>query len=62
MFLLSTDHVYTFGRSEYGRLGLGENVSETKEPTLVKALQDEKIVAIGAGAAVSYAITSDGLC
>lgn len=59
--LSSDNHVYTFGRSEYGRLGLGENVSETIEPTLVKALQDEKIVAIGAGAAVSYAITSDGV-
>ena len=59
--LFSTDKVYTFGRSEYGRLGLGENCTEKKEPTLVKALQDKKIVAIGGGAAVSYAITSEGM-
>jgi len=57
----SDNKVYTFGRSEYGRLGLGEDAQETKTPTLVDALKDEKIVAIGGGASVSYAINSEGV-
>lgn len=59
---LGSDHkVYTLGRCEYGRLGLGEDCQEKKEPTLVTSLANKKIVAIGGGTCVSYAITSEGV-
>ncbi|XP_052285251.1 regulator of chromosome condensation-like isoform X2 [Dreissena polymorpha] len=51
-------NVYTFGRSEYGRLGLGENCTETKEPTLVKL--DKKCIQISASNSVSFALLEDG--
>ena len=51
-------NVYTFGRAEYGRLGLGENCGERKEPSLVKL--ENKCTDISAGSSVSFALTEDG--
>lgn len=51
--------VYTIGRAEYGRLGLGEDSGEKREPTLVKTLT-EKCTDIAAGQSVSLALTEDG--
>ena len=51
--------VYTLGRSEYGRLGLGEESKEKKEPTTV-TLQGGKAKNIAAGQSVSFALMEDG--
>lgn len=50
--------VYSLGRAEYGRLGLGEGVTEKSEPTSVKGITRACVVACGAS--VSYAVTKEG--
>ena len=50
--------VYAFGRTEYGRLGLGEVEEEPMEPTLVGALPH--IGSIATGTCVSFAAASNG--
>ncbi|XP_060077678.1 regulator of chromosome condensation-like [Ylistrum balloti] len=52
--------VYTIGRSEYGRLGLGEDVTtEKSEPTLVPGIPED-CTDIAAGQSVSLALTKSG--
>lgn len=50
--------VYSLGRAEYGRLGLGKGAEETSEPTLVKGM--EVASSVTCGASVSYAVTREG--
>ncbi|KAM6967957.1 regulator of chromosome condensation [Aplochiton taeniatus] len=50
--------VYSLGRAEYGRLGLGEGTQEKSEPTLVPGVGKSHLVACGAS--VSYAVTKEG--
>ncbi|XP_058859325.1 regulator of chromosome condensation-like isoform X2 [Acipenser ruthenus] len=50
--------VYSLGRAEYGRLGLGEGREEKSEPTAVPELTDAETVACGAS--VSFAVTRNG--
>ena len=53
--------MFALGRSEYGRLGLGEDsAEEAVEPTLVPSLAN--CVEVACGTAVSYAITEEGQC
>jgi len=52
--------VYSLGRQEYGRLGLGEGGSDATIPTVVSELQD--CVEVACGTAVSYAVTAGGDC
>lgn len=53
--------VYSLGRKEYGRLGLGESgLEEKSKPTVVPKLQGKKCVHVSCGTAVSYAVTNDG--
>lgn len=54
----SEGHVYSLGRAEYGRLGLGEGAEEKAEPTVVKGISAACDVACGAS--VSYAVTKEG--
>ncbi|XP_072534925.1 regulator of chromosome condensation [Salminus brasiliensis] len=54
----SEGQVYSLGRAEYGRLGLGEGAEEKSEPTPVKGLNGACVVACGAS--VSYAVTKQG--
>lgn len=53
--------MYTLGRKDYGRLGLGENSTDVDEPTVVPKLKDKKCVDIACGSCVSYAVTEEGL-
>lgn len=50
--------VYSLGRAEYGRLGLGEGAEEKTEPTPVPGIEGAQVVACGAS--VSYAATKQG--
>ena len=50
--------MYTLGRAEYGRLGLGENCGEKKEPVMVKL--EGKSTEISAGSSVSFALLDNG--
>ncbi|XP_035528821.1 regulator of chromosome condensation [Morone saxatilis] len=51
-------HVYSLGRAEYGRLGLGEGAEEKSEPTPVMGIEAASSVACGAS--VSFAVTREG--
>lgn len=52
--------VYSLGRKEYGRLGLGEGCEDVAVPTLITAFKDKKVVDISCEGNVSYAVTEDG--
>ena len=53
--------VYALGRSEYGRLGLGEEEKEDAvTPTTIPRMKD--CVEVACGTAVSYAVTRAGKC
>ena len=57
----STGKVHTVGRAEYGRLGIGENVTEKSSPQLVGVLADKKCVNVSCGTATSFAVVDSGL-
>lgn len=51
--------VYSLGRSDYGRLGLGKEAKEEKSaPMLVSGIETTSDVACGAS--VSFAVTREG--
>ncbi|KAM8869371.1 regulator of chromosome condensation isoform 2-T4 [Spinachia spinachia] len=50
--------VYSLGRAEYGRLGLGQGAQEKSEPTPVTGI--EPASGLACGASVSYAVTREG--
>ncbi|GBM50060.1 Regulator of chromosome condensation [Araneus ventricosus] len=52
--------VYSMGREDYGRLGLGENCGEKSSPTLIVSLENEKCSNISCGNDVSFAVTEEG--
>lgn len=53
--------VYSLGRSEYGRLGLGEDCdSIVSEPTTIPSLQDKKCVNVSCGNIESFALEDNG--
>ncbi|XP_077454175.1 regulator of chromosome condensation [Stigmatopora argus] len=54
----SAGQVYSLGRAEYGRLGLGEAAQEKSEPTAVSGVEPTSRVTCGAS--VSYAVTKEG--
>ena len=52
--------VYSFGRVEYGRLGLGEDAKETAVPVKVPKLADKNVKLVACGDSTSYALTKEG--
>uniref|UniRef100_H3BDI2 Regulator of chromosome condensation 1 n=1 Tax=Latimeria chalumnae TaxID=7897 RepID=H3BDI2_LATCH len=54
----SEGKVYSLGRAEYGRLGLGQGAEEKSEPTVIQGLSD--VISVACGASVSYAVTKEG--
>lgn len=50
--------VYSLGRAEYGRLGLGQDAEEKTEPTLVTGV--EAACNVTCGASVGFAVTREG--
>ena len=51
--------VYSWGNGDGGRLGHGDNAPR-EQPTLVTALQGNKVVKISCGSTYSAAITAQG--
>ena len=51
--------MYSIGRNDYGRLGLGENCKEQKTPTVVKGLNN--VASVDAGTAVSFCVDKQGI-
>lgn len=51
--------VFGLGRSEYGRLGLGEDTEDAKTASLVSGMT-EPCCQVACGSAVSFAVTSSG--
>ncbi|GFU18988.1 regulator of chromosome condensation [Nephila pilipes] len=52
--------VYSMGRKDYGRLGIGEDCDEKSVPTLITTLENEKCNNISCGNCVSFAISEEG--
>lgn len=50
--------VYSLGRAEYGRLGLGQDTEEKNEPSPVTGI--EAACSVTCGASVSFAVTREG--
>ncbi|XP_022917483.1 regulator of chromosome condensation-like [Onthophagus taurus] len=53
-------NVFTIGRKEYGRLGLGEDCKESDDLVKIPLLEDNKVIYIGNGSATSFAVTEEG--
>uniref|UniRef100_A0A8C9SL14 Regulator of chromosome condensation 1 n=1 Tax=Scleropages formosus TaxID=113540 RepID=A0A8C9SL14_SCLFO len=54
----SEGQVYSLGRAEYGRLGLGQGTEEKSEPTRISGM--DGVQSVACGASVSYAVTKQG--
>ncbi|PRD33970.1 UNVERIFIED_CONTAM: Regulator of chromosome condensation [Trichonephila clavipes] len=52
--------VYSMGRKDYGRLGLGEDCEEKSVPTLITTLENENCNNISCGNCVSFSVTKEG--
>ncbi|XP_054716060.1 regulator of chromosome condensation-like [Uloborus diversus] len=53
--------VYSMGRKDYGRLGLGENCDDTSSPTVIPTLANERCTNVSCGGnCVSFAVTEQG--
>lgn len=58
LFITDQGNVYSFGKGEYGQLGLGDTADYLTEPCLINCLH--KIVSIACGPYFSAALSSDG--
>lgn len=54
--------VHAIGRGEYGRLGLGKECKEQKEPKHIGTMNGTKVVSIASGSCCSFAVSADGTC
>ncbi|XP_022092763.1 regulator of chromosome condensation-like [Acanthaster planci] len=52
--------VYSIGRTDYGRLGLGDECKESYKPAQVAVLDAEEVVTIGCGSSMSICTTKKG--
>lgn len=55
-----TNQVWTWGKGDYFRLGLGTD-QHVRKPTLVEALRGERIVHVAVGALHCLAVTDTGV-
>ena len=60
MVFILKGKVYSLGRKEYGRLGMGADAVDLAVPTPIPALGSLKCVEVAAGESVSLAVTESG--
>lgn len=60
LIVTSQGSVFSCGRAEYGRLGVGEDAKETAKPVQVPSLDGIHIKEVACGEAVSFALSSEG--
>lgn len=60
LFLSNSGKVYSLGRADYGRLGIGEGAKESSTPVQVASLDSEVISNIACGEVVSFAVSEQG--
>ncbi|EDV23138.1 uncharacterized protein TRIADDRAFT_58118 [Trichoplax adhaerens] len=60
LILARNGRVYSIGRGDYGRLGLGPDVKECSHPTEIETLANSDIKAVTCGLAVSFAVSNSG--
>jgi alpha-tubulin suppressor-like RCC1 family protein len=58
--LTSSGKLYAWGDNSYGELGNGSNAARSSTPVLVSLPAGVKAIAVGAGFATAYAVTSGG--
>lgn len=59
--VLTTDgKVFSVGRADYGRLGLGEEAKDQLVPVEVASFGDQRVQQVSCGEVVSFAVTEDG--
>ena len=58
--LLESSHVFSFGRNDYGQLGLGHTAQRVFGPQLIEMLSGKGIVALSAGCYHSVCIANSG--
>lgn len=59
--VLTNDHqVFSIGRKEYGRLGLGDVADDVTELSPIESLNDKKIISISCGAENNFGLSNDG--
>jgi len=56
----SSGKIYSLGRSEYGRLGLGRFCVDATEPRILNHMED--CVEVACGTAVTYSVNASGEC
>lgn len=60
LILAPNGGVYSLGRSDYGRLGLGPEAKECSHPTKIETLANLNIKSVACGLAVSFAVSGSG--
>ncbi len=60
IFSTADGKVYSVGRADYGRLGLGEEATTQDLPAEVGALGDHNVQQVSCGEVVSFAVTEEG--
>lgn len=60
IFSTADGKVYSVGRADYGRLGIGEDATHQYLPVEVGALTDHKVQKVACGEVVSFAVTEEG--
>ena len=60
IFSTADGKVYSVGRADYGRLGLGENATDKTLPAEVHALSEHKVQGVSCGEVVSFGVTEEG--
>ena len=60
IFSTANGKVYSAGRADYGRLGLGDETSDQSLPAEIGALGDHRVQLVACGEVVSFAVTGEG--
>jgi RCC1 and BTB domain-containing protein len=61
LLLTDTGRVFSFGRNDYGQLGLGHNAQRMFGPHQVEELEGKNVTSISAGCYHSIAVAQSGM-